>query len=59
MALELPVDEIARYYLVRVLEETHALAVGAVDFCLAQVDYLSVLVEFWVVECGVHSQHYR
>ncbi len=42
----------------RVLEETDALAVGAVDFGLADVDDLGVLVEFGVVELGVQAKNH-
>ncbi len=42
-----------------VLEETHSLAVWTVYFSLAQVYYLSVLVEFRVVVGGVQAQYDR
>jgi hypothetical protein len=58
MAFELAVDKLTGNDFVRVLEETDALAVGAVDFGLADVDDLGVLVEFGVVELGVQAKNH-
>lgn len=54
LSLELAVSELTVYDFVSILEETHAAAVRTVDLCLSEVNYLCVLVEFWVVEGGVH-----
>ena len=55
MALELAVDELAGDDFVGVLEETDTLAVRTIDFGLADVDDLGVLVEFGVIELGVQA----
>ena len=41
-----------------VLEETDTLAVRTIDFGLADVDDLGVLIEFGIVELGVQAQDY-
>ena len=56
MAFELAVDKLTGNDFVGVLEETDALAVGAVDFGLADVDDLGVLVEFGVVELRIQAK---
>lgn len=42
-----------------VFEEADAFAVGTVDLCLSDVDYLIVLEELRGVEGGLHAQHQR
>jgi hypothetical protein len=51
--------ELAVDYLMGILEETHPAAMGTVDLCLPNVDYLSVLEELRSVEGRLNCQHSR
>lgn len=59
LSFQLSVVELTVDNFVSALEETNSLTVRTVHLGLPDVDYLSVLEKFGIVEAGLHAKHHR